>query len=104
MTAGGEGPVCALWVVLAPQFELRWEATPQGHFLRLSSSALHFGRLGHRERKPLTRISARAQAAPLIWTWPVPYLCGTVRQLCDSNYDNEQEKNTLLATGTWLSA
>jgi hypothetical protein len=61
MTAGCEGPVYALWVVLAAQFDLRWEATPLGFFLRLSSPALHFGRLGHRERKSLTRLACLAQ-------------------------------------------
>ena len=55
MMAGCEGPVYALWVVLASQFDVRWEARPQGFLLCLSSSALHFGRLGHRERKSLTR-------------------------------------------------
>ena len=38
MTAGCQGPVHALWVLVAPLFDVRWEATRQGFFLRLSSS------------------------------------------------------------------
>ena len=47
LTAGCKGPVYALWVVLAPQFDVRWEATPQGFFLCRGSFALHFGPIGY---------------------------------------------------------
>ena len=40
LTAGCKGPVYALLVVLASQFDVRWKATPQGFFLCRGSFAL----------------------------------------------------------------
>jgi hypothetical protein len=40
LTAGCNGPVYALSVVLASQFDVRWKATPQGFFLCRGSFAL----------------------------------------------------------------
>ena len=57
MTAACEGPAFVLWVVLAPQFDLRWKATPLGYFLRLSSFALHLGGLGLPREKAGNTIS-----------------------------------------------
>ena len=57
MTAACVGPAFALGVVASRQFDLRWIATPLRYFLHLRSSALHFGGLGRRDRKPDNTIS-----------------------------------------------
>ena len=59
LTAGCKGPVYALWVVLASQFDVRWKATPQGFFLCRGSSGLHFAPMGYRGPKSLARFSVR---------------------------------------------